>query len=468
MTATTALPLIAATTPDVLVAFDDARAFDAAHFISAVQALALRMPAPSAQAAVLNMCANRYQFAIGFGAALLRGLPTLMPASHSTETLNQLRKQFPDVVLFTDETDGSSVASDFPRVDAVDLAAKNTAGAHEADNFLVPMIDAAQLAAYVFTSGSTGLPTPHAKHFGALVLNARAEGQRFGMAVASNGASVSVVGTVPPQHMYGFETTVLLPVMNGHAFYAGRPFFPVDVASSLAAAPAPRMLVTTPVHLRAICAHPEPMADLAHVISATAPLDAALATLAETYFRAPLFEVYGCTEAGQVATRRTLDGEIWQTYADVHIYSNSDGTATVSGGHVETPVILSDFVRVEDRTHFALVGRTADLVNIAGKRVSLAYLNHHLLMIEGVKDGSFFWPDHNETETLQRLVAFVVAPYLDRARLRAALARIIDPAFMPRPTFWVNQLPRNSTGKLTRASMQALYDAARNPAVNQG
>ena len=228
------------------------------------------------------------------------------------------------------------------------------------------------------------------------------------------------------------------------------------------------MLVTTPVHLRAICAHPEPMADLAHVISATAPLDAALATLAETYFRAPLFEVYGCTEAGQVATRRTLDGEIWQTYADVHIYSNSDGTATVSGGHVETPVILSDFVRVEDSTHFALVGRTADLVNIAGKRVSLAYLNHHLLMIEGVKDGSFFWPDHNEAETLQRLVAFVVAPFLDRARLRAALARIIDPAFMPRPTFWVNQLPRNSTGKLTRASMQALYDAARNPAVKQG
>ena len=460
MTSVNALPLIAATAPSVIIAFDDARSFDARHFVTAVRAVAQRMPLPSAQVAVLNMCANRYQFAIGFGAALVRGLPTLMPASHSAETLSQLHTQFPDVVLFTD---GSDAAIDLPRVDAVDLAATTDASNH----FSIPMIDAAQLAAYVFTSGSTGLPTPHAKHFGALVLNARAEGARFGMNDASNSAPVSVVGTVPPQHMYGFETTVLLPLMNGHAFYAARPFFPLDVARSLAAAPAPRMLVTTPVHLRAICAHPEPMSDLVHVISATAPLNTALAEQAEAYFRAPLSEVYGCTEAGQVATRRTLDGETWQTYANVQIYPNSDGTATVSGGHVETPVILSDFVRVEDSTHFALLGRTADMVNIAGKRVSLAYLNHHLLMIDGVKDGSFFWPDHNEVESIQRLVAFVVAPALDRAQLRAALARIVDPAFMPRPIVWVSQLPRDGTGKLTRASLQALYDARENSAANQ-
>jgi acyl-coenzyme A synthetase/AMP-(fatty) acid ligase len=465
MNSAIALPLLAATAPDVLVAFDETRGFDAEHFVRAVRALAVRMPSPSAKAAVLNMCANRYQFAIGFGAALVRGLPTLMPASHSAETLSQLRVQFPDVVLFTDGADGLAAANDLPRLDAISLTV--TEARQDGDDFSVPMIDAAQLAAYVFTSGSTGLPTPHAKHFGALVSNARAEGERFGMTDAPNVAPFSVVGTVPPQHMYGFETTVLLPLMNGHAFYAGRPFFPLDVARSLAAASAPRMLVTTPVHLRAICAHPEPMADLAHVISATAPLDAALAEQAEAYFRAPLSEVYGCTEAGQVATRRTLYGETWQTYANVLIHPNSDGTATVSGGHVETPVILSDFVRVEDSTHFALLGRTADMINIAGKRVSLAYLNHHLLMIEGVKDGSFFWPDHNEAETLQRLVAFVVAPDLDRAQLRAALARIIDPAFMPRPVFWLDHLPRNSTGKLTRASLQSLFEDRKNSATDQ-
>lgn len=468
MNGVNALPLIAATAPDVIVAFNEARSFDARHFVTAVRAVAERMPLPSAQVAVLNMCANRYQFAIGFGAALLRGVSTLMPASHSVETLNQLRKQFPDVVLFTDGADGLPIAIDLPRVETFDLVATDTHQAHESDHFSMPMIDSAQLAAYVFTSGSTGLPTPHAKYFGALVLNARAEAERFGMSDSSNRTPFSVVGTVPPQHMYGFETTVLLPLMNGHAFYAGRPFFPLDVARSLAAAPAPRMLVTTPVHLRAICAHPEPMPDLTHVISATAPLDTALAGQAEAYFRAPLSEVYGCTEAGQVATRRTLDGETWQTYANVQIHPNSDGTATVTGGHVETPVILSDFVRVENSTHFALLGRTADMINIAGKRVSLAYLNHHLLMVEGVKDGSFFWPDHNEAETLQRLVAFVVAPELDRAQLRTALAHIVDPAFMPRPIFWVDQLPRNSTGKLTRASLQTLYEARKPPMAYQG
>ena len=466
MTAARVLPLISAITPHTLVAFDDAQNYDAAHYVAAIRLLALRMPPPSAQTAVLNMCANRYQFAIGFGAALLRGLPTLMPASHSAETLNQLRKQFPAVVLFTDGFDASI---DLPRVDAVDLAATDPFEAREAAHFSVPMIASSQLAAYVFTSGSTGLPTPHAKHFGALVMNAHAEAERFGMnRKLDNAAPVSIIGTVPPQHMYGFETTVLLPLMNGHAFYSGRPFFPIDVARSLAAARAPRMLVTTPVHLRTLCAHPEPMSALAHVVSATAPLDPALAEQAEAYFRVPLSEVYGCTEAGQVATRRTLEGETWQTYADIEIHPNSDGTATVSGGHVETPVILGDLVRVEDRTHFALLGRTADMVNIAGKRASLDYLNHHLQMIDGVEDGIFFWPDHNEAETLQRLVAFVVAPRLNRAQLRAALARIVDPAFMPRPIVWVDQLPRNSTGKLTRASLQALHQAHQGLSANQG
>jgi hypothetical protein len=33
----------------------------------------------------------------------------------------------------------------------------------------------------VFTSGSTGLPVPHRKHWGALVRNARAEADRLGM-----------------------------------------------------------------------------------------------------------------------------------------------------------------------------------------------------------------------------------------------------------------------------------------------
>ena len=45
--------------------------------------------------------------------------------------------------------------------------------------------------------------------------------------VARMGANVlldTLVGTVPAQHMYGFESTVFLALQNGGAFWAGRSY----------------------------------------------------------------------------------------------------------------------------------------------------------------------------------------------------------------------------------------------------
>ena len=51
---------------------------------------------------------------------------------------------------------------------------------------------------------------------------------------------------------------------------------------------------------------------------------------------------------------------------------------------------MCDVLGVTGEGRFLLHGRLADLVNIAGKRSSLAYLNHQLNSIGGVQDGAFF------------------------------------------------------------------------------
>ena len=114
---------------------------------------------------------------------------------------------------------------------------------------------------------------------------------------------MTVVATVPPQHMYGFEMSVLLSLQSGHAFCAEHPFYPADICSVLAGVPAPRTLVSTPVHLRALLAANLTLPALHAVVSATAPLDEALARQVERRFGAPLLEIYGSTESGQMATR---------------------------------------------------------------------------------------------------------------------------------------------------------------------
>ncbi|PIQ13537.1 MAG: beta-hydroxyacyl-ACP dehydratase, partial [Hydrogenophilales bacterium CG18_big_fil_WC_8_21_14_2_50_58_12] len=53
--------------------------------------------------------------------------------------------------------------------------------------------------------------------------------------------------------------------------------------------------------------------------------------------------------------------------------------------------------------------------------------------------------------------ACVVAPGMAAAALLAALRERIDPVFLPRPLLFVDALPRNSTGKLPRTALQALF-----------
>jgi acyl-coenzyme A synthetase/AMP-(fatty) acid ligase len=116
-------------------------------------------------------------------------------------------------------------------------------------------------------------------------------------------------------------------------------------------------------------------------------------------------------------------------------------------------------VRGGDR--FLLHGRIADLVNIAGKRSSLAYLSHQLNSIPGVLDGAFFHCEAARAALTQvsRVAACVVAPTLDAARLLQALRERIDPVFLPRPLLFLTRLPRNGTGKLPQEALRALAGA---------
>jgi acyl-coenzyme A synthetase/AMP-(fatty) acid ligase len=192
-------------------------------------------------------------------------------------------------------------------------------------------------------------------------------------------------------------------------------------------------------------------------MSATAPLSTALATEAEAGFGAPLLEIYGSTETGQIAIRQSASTPEWQLFPGLSI-EQADGLSLVSGGHVDMPTPMSDMIELREGGRFLLHGRMADMVNIAGKRNSLAYLNLQLNAVPGVLDGVFAMPDDAvpETDGVARLAAFVVAPGLTPAAVMAALRERMDPVFLPRPLVFVDALPRNATGKLPREALERL------------
>ena len=65
--------------------------------------------------------------------------------------------------------------------------------------------------------------------------------------------------------------------------------------------------------------------------------------------------------------------------------------------------------------------------------------------------------DEEGADGITRLTAFVVAPGLSARQITAALRERVEAIFLPRPLVLVDELPRNSTGKLPRSGLQTLY-----------
>ena len=435
------LPLVSHLSPDSVIAWRADGAVTRHQFLSEVSQLVALLPAGSH---LLNMCNDRYRFSVGLAAAIVAGKVSLLPSTQTPEVVRQIKAFAPDVFCLTD-SDLCTV--DLPRLRYPVMNACPP-GAIE-----IPQIKINQRIAVVFTSGSTGTPQPHPKTWGALAGCVQAEAQRLGIG-AGLLHDCTLIGTVPPQHMYGFESTLLMAWQSGCALSHAQPFYPADICHALAAVPAPRVLVSSPLHLRAWLTAGLALPEIAQVVSATAPLSAQLALDIEARCNAPLVEIYGSTETGQIATRRPTQSAAWQLFPGIRLTAEGD-CVRACGGHIETPTAMSDMIEPVTDKRFLLHGRIADLVNIAGKRHSLASLNHLLNTIPGVTDGAFYMPD--ETGHITRLAACVVAPGMDAAQLLAALREHLDPVFLPRPLLFVDKLPRNNTGKLPRAALQMLF-----------
>jgi acyl-coenzyme A synthetase/AMP-(fatty) acid ligase len=421
------------------------RTISAAMFLGMARRLADELPSGEH---VINLCRDRLHFTVALAAAVLRGQVSLLTGERTPDRLGAMAERFPGLYSLSDDQAFASPLHHHlmrSQPGSVDSGAQDDA-----------VIPASRIAAIVFTSGSTGEPVAHYKTWGALVERSIDAAACFGM---TEDCPASIVGMVPPHHMYGFETTVLLPLHAPASAWCGAAFYPEDVAAALRAVPEPRVLVTTPLQIRALLQASIQLPPLARIISATAPLFAEVAAAAEQQWDTRVFEIFGATEVGSIAARRTVEGDVWTTYPRVSIShaapAGEPAEALVSGPFAD-PHGLSDLVETIDAHHFRLLGRRADMIKLGGRRASLAELNRILTGIEGVLDGQFVAPEDLDHRPTARLLVFVVAPERSAADILAALRDRIEPPFLPRRVIQVDRLPRNDVGKLTDQALGAL------------
>lgn len=422
------------------------------QFISDVMRFASELP--DKQYAI-NLCEERYRFMVAFAAVIVKEQTNLLPQSRVTDNILAVAADYPSHYIISEKSiDGLDI-------DQIEIGAVIRTGSvkrkqfDDNDNLEIPEIEAAHIAAIAFTSGSTGKPQANSKSWQALVTGAAMAADRFNLLTKK----VSIVATVPPQHMYGLETSILYSLQNGCPVYSGRPFYPHDIKRAIASSDRLAMLITTPVHLRACYSENDILwENLDCVISATAPLRKELAQQVSAKMNAKVMEIFGCTEAGAIASREPLSSDVWSLYKGASL-ENKDSKPVINVVDIVSGIELSDSIKIIDETHFRLLGRDTDMVNIAGKRGSIADLTLKLQSIDAVDDAIIFLPESNHE--VNRLAAFAVTSKYTRQELLTILSEKIDSVFLPRPLYVVKELPYNETGKLTLKSLELLLQQLR-------
>ena len=404
------------------------------EFVGCAVSLARRLPAlPYA----INLCTDRYEFLLGFCAAVIARQCTLLPPNRQRQTLLGIAKDYEGAyVLGGDCVDGVEFFSPDDTDNAEPVAE-------------IPLVADSQLCAIAFTSGSTGEPKPNRKTWKTLCTSTF---DTADLILDIRDSTINAVATVPPQHMWGLEMSVLMPLLANVAISAKTPFFPQDIFAALRELPRPRALVSSPVHLNALIKANIGALEIDRIYTATAPMPVDFAGRLEQEFGSQVVDVFGCTESGIIAARRPTTTMEWQLAETVTLEERGDSTLVLAD-RLDEPVRLNDRVELLEKGRFVWKGRDEDMINIAGKRASLAELNKHLSALPGVKDGVIFMPDPDA----KRTAALVVAPGLQQSDILEGLRDNIDPAFLPRPVRMVPVLPRQETGKLSRKAVLDLF-----------
>jgi len=398
---------------------------------------------------VINLCENRYLFLVAVCAGILRDQVTLLPPNANVETQNKLSQRYANTYVLHDGA--IEVSSE---VESLSLAECSLLDRSETLD-TIPMIPMDQLVVISFTSGSTGDSKPNLKTWRALTVSTEINRQHM----IPQDKPYTILATVPGQHMWGFETSVLMALYTEACMVDAKPFYPKDIQLLLEKIPEPRVLVSAPIHLKALVSSGVSFPNVDITLCATSPLSKELAQQTEALFSGRLHEVYGCSEVGSMALRKTAIEEEWTIFKGIDFEKNNDGGEFIN---VKTQHLLNDH-RLNDRLEligdrqFKFLGRATDMVDIAGKRGSLAELNQIMLNYEGVADGAIIFPE--QQKAIPRIVAVLVLKKgYDKAQFKTYFSQQVDAAFVPRKIFLVEKMPRESTGKLPAKKIIALYE----------
>ncbi len=412
-----------------------------ADLVSDAGAIAARLSdfAPGSEIAVV--CHDRYHFAASLLAAAHRRLIVALPPNAQPKTLRELRGgRVQSVITDHDDERGIDV--------------RELVGRGHAPLALAPLASETPFVV-VYTSGSSGTPLACHKTAGQLLTEAQVLIRTFEL-----GAGDSIVATVPPHHIYGLLFSVLVPLMAGGSFSRETPFY-ADVIHRIVQRDRARVLVSVPAHLRAL-AIMDAAPTLTRIFSSGAPLPNETRAMLGDRFGWKVTEILGSSETGGIGWRDEADADFF-AFDVVQVAAGDDGRMAIVSPYVPSdapsPFVTSDRIEPTGEGRFKHLGRVDGVVKIGSTRVSIAELESRLLALAAVRDAAVLAMPGRAGRGQETWAVLAVEPghTLSADAVRSALRAWLDPVVIPRRFRFVDALPRETTGKIRREVLLALF-----------
>jgi hypothetical protein len=168
-------------------------------------------------------------------------------------------------------------------------------------------------------------------------------------------------------------------------------------------------------------------------------------------------DVLGSTETGGIATR-THPMNAWAPLPGVRV-SAPEGQLVVESPWCGAPrVELDDRVEIKTDGSFNYLGRTTELLKIAGKRAHAHELESTVRAVPGVTDAAVL--AHAAAGKEARIALAVTLAHdavVGREEVTAAIRRQFDAVFVPRMIKFVPRIPRTERGKVDGDALRALF-----------
>ena len=320
---------------------------------------------------------------------------------------------------------------------------------------------APQAEAYLKTSGSSGQAQ--------IVVKTAAQMQDEAQALAATipfaQQGLAVVGSVSPQHMYGFTFRFALALSMGWLMDRRQNVYPETLLAASMAYPQSVWIASPAVlnrlgearNWQAVCDK------VVGIVSAGGALPDKTAHLLAKQVVQP-FEVYGSTETGVIASRQNSGA--WQPFQAVQVGQNPEGALWVQSPWTIERFQTADMVEPQGKG-FILLGRQDRVIKFEDKRVSLNQMEHDLLAHEWVIDAYCSpHPQHKRPAMWVALNAKGICALQDKGRaevvavLKKHLAATQDAVALPRYWRFTDVLPRNAQAKITAVAFQQAFLAA--------